>query len=477
MFDEFISFQARLRPEALALIMPARAVTFADFDRDITRVAAALGDMRVEPDEAVAVAIADGYCQWLMMLALARRRIASAPAHDVACRLRITDRPGEPGESNVVRTPPDWFAKALQAPPKTSAVSPSRPRDGLAHVLRTSGTTGPAKRIGLTWQIAEAIIRNTSVAYGTGQDGRWLALTGAATILGFALSLGAWATGNTVLLLGGRPLNAESISVLRPTLIGMVPFQLRDLLSALPPAFSTPQPLTLVTGGSPLPWTLAQQARSRLTRDIRSVYGTSECGAVAIADAFVLERQPNAAGYLLPGVEVQIVDGTGQPVAPGESGEVRIRSGRTVAGYIADAEQTAAQFRNGWFHPGDVGRLYDDGLLSIEGRIDEQINLGGEKVLPSLIEQEVLRCPGVIDAAAFSVPDRSGLERCWLSVVTNAEFAGERLERCVSEHLPWLRNLLWVTVQSIPRNAMGKIDRNQLRGAAHAFMATDTSTS
>jgi 2,3-dihydroxybenzoate-AMP ligase len=464
LFDGFVAFQARILPESIAVLTPEGAISFAQFDGDVSRFACHLQGLSVCPDEAVAVEVRDPYLRWVLILALARLGIASAPAHDTTAAFKLTERGEDARGPRTLHISAEWIASAMRRSPKP--IPRARPHpDALGHVLLSSGTTGDQKRIGLGWSVIDAIVRNAPIAYGARSPGRWLVLTGADTALGFALPLSCWANGNSVILGTEGKLSTGLLMRLQPTLIGCTPSQLQDLLSTLPQNFSPIPSLRIVTAGSAVPPALAQQARLRFAGDIRSVYGASECSAAAIADGALLERHPGAAGYPMPGVDIEIVDDAGQAVSPGKVGEIRIRSNRVVGRYLDNSERSTFAFRDGWFHPGDLGRMRDDGLLLVEGRVDELMNLGGEKVLPSLIEQVALRCRGVADAAAFSVPDATGLEQCWIALVPEEGFEPDELARRVRCEVPWLHSLTWVSTGVIPRNPGGKIGRAQLREA------------
>ena len=138
-------------------------------------------------------------------------------------------------------------------------------------------------------------------------------------------------------------------------------------------------------------------------------------------------------------------------------------------GYLDDPEETATRFRDGWFHPGDVGRRLPDGRLVLEGRIDDRMNLGGFKFMPAALETPALECPGVLDCAAFAAPDAQGLDRCWLAVVAVPGFDRDSLAIHLSgfEGLPENR-FAWI--DAIPRNAMGKVERGKLREALIAAL-------
>jgi acyl-CoA synthetase (AMP-forming)/AMP-acid ligase II len=166
---------------------------------------------------------------------------------------------------------------------------------------------------------------------------------------------------------------------------------------------------------------------------------------------------------VLPGVTVQIIDDLGAVVPPGALGHVRIRSDRVAMGYCSGASDV---FQDGWFAPGDLGRLDLTGLLRLEGRADDLMNLGGQKVLPGWVETAALTCPGVLEAAAFSVADDGGWERCWIAIVIDERFSEAALTAALAGPLLAAEQISWFPVDRLPRGGMDKVDRNALRAYA-----------
>ncbi|HEX7943137.1 MAG TPA: fatty acid--CoA ligase family protein, partial [Phenylobacterium sp.] len=164
---------------------------------------------------------------------------------------------------------------------------------------------------------------------------------------------------------------------------------------------------------------------------------------------------------------VEIVDDDGNPLPDGEVGEIRVRGPRMIYGYLDDPEATAERFRDGWFYSGDLGRRLPDGRLVLEGRADERMNLGGIKVMPALLEEAALACPGVRDAAAFAVPDEQGLEHAWIAVAAAPGFDRDTLTPHMAAY-PGLPAHRFAWIDEIPRNTMGKVDRGRLRDAVLA---------
>lgn len=158
-------------------------------------------------------------------------------------------------------------------------------------------------------------------------------------------------------------------------------------------------------------------------------------------------------------------------VPPGEQGEIRIRSDRIAEGYLGDEEASARVFRNGWVYPGDLGRRLPDGMLVIDGRVDERMNIGGVKVLPNRLEDAALEHPGVRDCAAFALPDAAGQDECWLAVVAAEGLTRQSLVDHLDRQGGRLPAVRFVWIDEIPRNAMGKIERAILRDQVLAAIA------
>ena len=476
MFDQYVAYHARLTPDALAVRLPERDVSYAAFDRDIGRMAALLAEAPIAPGAIVSVALAHDYLHWVMVLALARRGIASSIAADDRADFRVTDDPERalPGRSLIVDR--DWLARASAADPATPRIVPQTDAVGIA--LRTSATTGEAKRVGWTFGRIDAAIRNAQFLYGTARGG-WLGLSGHQNIMGCFSMLSCWGQGQMALL--GLPCasgqDAVAIAAQRPAYISLVPAQLRWLLDNLPgdvPAW----PVRLLTSGGPLPAPLAQRAGERLSRDIVSQYGTTETSGIAAAALATILARPGAAGYAVPGVTIEILDEGGLPLPPGQLGRVQVRSDRVAPGYLDDPERSAECFSPGAYLSNDLGVVEADGLIILHGRADDMMNVGGQKILPRFVEDAALGCPGVLDAAAFGLPDADGAMQCWLAIEADGTAPPDEdaLKAALAPVLDWV-SVRYVTVDRIPRNAMGKVQRSVLRDAVIAREKLDPQSS
>lgn len=472
MFDGYIRDHASWTPRARAVITTSQQATYAQLDADVDRFGAALAARGVGPASGiVSVRVGGSYLVLVVTAALARLGVASSPGYDDAADLRITDTDDSGGEGPaILRLSRDEITAIHAAEPLPLPRLELAP-GGMGRVMLSSGTTRRPRRVAIGWGRLDALNHTILRSYAAGRKGTWLPLTGIDSLMGFAFMCGAWSVGATIT----NPIPVDELpgwlEVLDPGLIGLTPIQLRQVLERLPADFQAMPAWRVVTGGAILPRALARETRLRLTPDIVINYGATEASVNALGFSG-LDDEPGLVGVTPTGATLEIVDPEGRPLPDGQSGEIRIRGSRVGAGYIDDLESTAERFKDGWFHPGDIGRRRPDGRLVIEGRLDDRMNLGGLKFMPQVLEERALDCPGVLDAAAFAVPDPAGLEQCWLAISTVPGFDRDSLAAHLEQYpdLP-LRRFAWV--EALPRNAMGKVDREKLRDAVLAATRGD----
>jgi 2,3-dihydroxybenzoate-AMP ligase len=477
MFDRLITFFAKQLPHNLAVSSLAGHLTYAELDANIDRFAAALAEQDVPRPGVVAVVVADPYVHWLFLLALARLGVTSASYLSVQRRqmepllgpgLVISDEAEDPSDAErprILRVTPDWL-NAVGARPAVPLPFPDIDPDGPARIATSSGTTGTPKKFAVSWKGVQRRIERNAILQGAVRTSRVLSLVGPAHTP-FPGSLGIWGVGGTVLFGPNDPVVlAHALTRLRPDVISMAPMQLKALLDALPEGFPPMRELSLMVAGSHTPPSVREEARARLTPFLVVAYGTTEAGGVAMRPDLGVGDDADV-GWVLPWIEVEIVDEDDKPVPFESLGAVRVRGEGVITGYLDDEEASARFFQNGWFYPGDVGSLTARGRLRVEGRTDEVMNFGGAKFMPHTIEAAVMACPGVVDAGAFTMIDAAGFMAPWIAVVR-----GEGLsEQAIAEALmlPGLppAHVVWTDV--IPRTATGKVHRDQLQAASKAL--------
>jgi malonyl-CoA/methylmalonyl-CoA synthetase len=230
----------------------------------------------------------------------------------------------------------------------------------------------------------------------------------------------------------------------------------------------------LISGSAPLLPETHAAVFERTGHRILERYGMTEAGMIA-SNPLDGERIAGTVGFPLPGVEVRIAGPDGRAMEPGELGVIEIRGPNVFAGYWRPEQTRAEDFRaDGFFMTGDIGIMDRDGRLSILGRAKDLIITGGLNVYPREIEQLLDALPGIGEAAVIGVPHPDFGEGV-IAVVTAAsglpdemQIIGELAKRLAGFKLP---KRVYV-IDEMPRNAMGKIQKNELRRRfAAAFSA------
>jgi malonyl-CoA/methylmalonyl-CoA synthetase len=228
-----------------------------------------------------------------------------------------------------------------------------------------------------------------------------------------------------------------------------------------------------VSGSAPLLAETFEAFRRRSGHTIVERYGMSETVMLVSNPYFgtVRERLAGTVGVPLPGVGVRVVRDDGSPCAAGEVGNVEVRGPNVFSGYWRMPGKTAEEFTaDGWFRTGDVGRFGGDGrpdiYLTLVGRSKDLIISGGFNVYPKEIEGIIDAVPGVVESAVIGLPHPDFGEAVAAVVVGARDAAlqpGAVIERLRGQIANFkVPKRIWV-VEELPRNAMGKVQKNLLR--------------
>ena len=180
------------------------------------------------------------------------------------------------------------------------------------------------------------------------------------------------------------------------------------------------------------------------------------------------ERRAGTVGLPLPGVEVRITDAeAGQEVAAGETGMIEVRGPNVFQGYWRKPEKTAQELRaDGFFITGDLGCIDAEGYLHILGREKDLIISGGYNIYPKQIETEIDAIDGVVESAVFGTSDPDFGEAVAAAVVLadGIELDGDTIIEAIKPSLARFKLPRQVFIlDELPRNAMGKVQKNKLR--------------
>jgi malonyl-CoA/methylmalonyl-CoA synthetase len=184
-----------------------------------------------------------------------------------------------------------------------------------------------------------------------------------------------------------------------------------------------------------------------------------------MSNPYVGERRAGSVGLPLPGVSVRLLDPNGQPVEDGEIGEIYLKGSNVFAGYWKREEATRAAFVDGYFRTGDLAVRSPDGYYTLCGRKSDLIISAGFNIYPREIEEFLQEQEEVAEAAVAGVPDRLRGEVPVAYVVLRNPIDAATLEqRCREKLASFKVPKAFVTVDRLPRNAMGKVQKHLLGG-------------
>jgi long-chain acyl-CoA synthetase len=223
----------------------------------------------------------------------------------------------------------------------------------------------------------------------------------------------------------------------------------------------------VAAAASPVPADVQRRLTARLgSLPFLQVYGTSEAGMIAAmqADDPAADR-PGLVGRPLPTVQVRIVGEDGQPVPPGEVGEVAVRGPGVALGYDAMPDATQRAFVDGWLLTGDLGRLDASGALALVGRRGDAFTIGGSTIYPSVVQDALFAVPGVREAAFLGV-EQGGERRPVVFVVASrgAALDPEAVRAAVHRAAPSIAAAAVevLMLPALPRTVAGKVDTRRL---------------
>jgi oxalate---CoA ligase len=470
-----------------ALMAPSGdSISFAELHEVVERLARQLAGAGVEAGDAVALSLANGPEIVLAFLAIVAAGAAAAPLNPgytaAEYRTYLEDlRPramlfqGEIAEAArsvcseleiAVIDMPRGPARTLALGGRPASIPKPDP-DSVALLLHTSGTTSKPKIVPLRQRNLAHSTRTIADHYALTPDDVSLCVMPLFHVHGLlASTLASLHSGGTVVTPARFSARAFWDDAVRhgATWYSAVPTIHHVLVgraeTEAPPAHSLRFARSC---SSALPSTLQAAVEERLGIPVLQAYGMTEASHQMSSNPLPPgERRPGSVG-IPTGVEAAVLDENWRMLRPGEVGEIAVRGSSVIDGYRDNPAANEASFRDGWFRTGDSGTMSADGYVTLEGRIKELINRGGEKISPHEVEEILLSHPAVAEAVAYAASDEKYGERVAAAVVLRREASTEELAaHCADRLAPFKIPSTIALLDAIPKGPTGKVQRRLL---------------
>lgn len=476
-----------------ALVVPGSGATvsYAELHEALHRVARELVGIGIAPGDAVAMSFPNGPEMVIAFLAIIAAGAAAAPLNPaytadefrsylVDLKPRAMILHGGAGEAArgvcdelgirildaAAQTPGVITVVAGQdgAPPPRDGALPPRDPDARALLLHTSGTTSRPKVVPLRQRNLASSTRAVAATYALAPSDVSHCVMPLFHVHGLVAStLATLSTGGTVLVPPRFSASAfwrDSVAH-GATWYSAVP-TIHAVLSSL--AADEPVPQHSLRFGrscsSSLAAPLQDQVEERLRIPLIQAYGMTEAAHQMASNPLPPGERRHGSVGLATGIQVAVLDDEWHPVGAGEIGEVAVRGTSVVDGYLDNPEANAASFRDGWFRTGDLGGLSEDGYLTLQGRIKEMINRGGEKISPLEVEDALLRHPAVAEAVVYGREDSKYGEQVAAAIVATAPVTVDELQaHCAATLAGFKVPASIALLDAIPKGPTGKVQR------------------
>ena len=337
----------------------------------------------------------------------------------------------------------------------------------MAALLYSSGTTGRPKGIMLSHDNLRENAETLVQAWGFSASDRLLHMLPIYHVHGLCVGLGCVLMCGASMVWHSRFSDKAAIAAMRDCTVMMgVPTYYTRLLAT--PEFGSECSSSMrlfVSGSAPLLSETFVEFRSRTGHTILERYGMTETG-MNTSNPLNGERRAGTVGPRLPGVAVRVVDDGGEVLAGGEKGDLQVKGPNVFSGYWRMPEKTAEDFTDdGFFNTGDKATIDPDGYVSIVGRAKDMIISGGLNIYPKEIELVIDEMSGITESAVIGIPDADFGEEVVAVIIGN----GDRptIDAIISHCKKQLANFKipkrMEVIDSLPRNAMGKVQKNLLR--------------
>lgn len=495
----------------VAIVVPSRpqahTVTYQQLDKDILELQAKFAELGIRKGDAVSIAIPNTYEFIVAFLAAAYQRAIAAPLNpaykqdefefyidDLSSSLALVPRGHYEKDSPAVRAARKYQAAIAECwldgtkvvldvkeKGKLGKVGPEKvltadPED-VALVLHTSGTTGRPKAVPLTHRNLTKTMKNVQDTYELTPSDRTMLVMPLFHVHGLlAAFLAVLRSGGSAVVPAGFSASTfwRDFVEHKANWYTAVPTMHQILLKNKMPS-PMPDIRFIRSCSSPLSPKTFHELEKACNAPVLEAYAMTEASHQMTSNPLPHkgQRKPGSVG-VGQGVEVKILNESGEELQQGKEGEVCIRGENVTKGYLNNEKANEESFtKGGFFRTGDQGKIDQDGYVILTGRIKELINRGGEKISPIELDNIITSNPNIGEATSFAIPSEIYGQEVGVAIVPKS---GHEISE--QEVISWVAGKaasfkkpkrVWI-LKEIPKTATGKIQR---RKVADAMLAKD----
>ena len=370
------------------------------------------------------------------------------------------------------------FKEVMKSMPATP-VAEKMSMDDTCVMQYTGGTTGLPKGAELTHRN----MTSQMFQINTWLDAKMGSVVGMTAfplfhIAGLVICMALFAKANTQIAVPNprdQKFIIKAMKKYRPSIIGNVPTVYLELIKQPDfKAYDFSDVQYFASGAAPVPPEYIKEFEKIVgANKLVEVYGLTETSPIITANPRYGKKIPGAVGIPFPDTEIKIVDpATGEPVPFNEPGEIAVRGPQVFTkGYFRKPDETANVLRNGWFHTGDVGKMDEEGFVTIVDRIKDMVNVSGLKVFTRELDDVICEHPDVDLGASVGIadPERPGSEIVVSAIVLKAGIEKSDAEKSkITDYLrsrvaPYKVPKRIEFYDQLPTSAVGKILKREIR--------------
>ena len=474
-----IEQHARHRPDATAIIEGEETWTYRDLNRLVRQVTARLRAIGVVKDDVIAVLMHDTPLNLATIFAIGRLGAVVLPL-DWRASMREINRRTERFKPKIVLADDAARAGPLMHHLDLAEITGLDPDDGGIVELKdqpftqalTSGTTGEPKALISTHEQTFHRSLSNWVEYPVLRTDRVMSMLPLGYGAGTSQKMAVLFLGATLVMMSSYSAPAEVVDTVNKSgvdLLILPPNTIRGLLKLADErgdGLVMPNLRLLISSTDGLQRSERARVRERVAKAIVGNYGTTGTGPVCrLWEEDDIEGR-SAVGRPVLGMQVEIVDPDGKPLGVDEVGDVRLRGPAVINQVIDDQPQSAEGFRDGWYYPGDLGSVGENGVVYLHGRTADLIKTGGLMVYSYEVERVLMEHPEVTEVAVVGTPHPELGQEVVAFVSLSGSVAPAALTVHCRKQLSAFKVPKQITiVETFPRNANGKIVKRELLAA------------